>query len=222
MAGVGTGADSDAQPYGLGPTRARVLAQLQDVGAALAASELGDRLGLHPNSVRFHLDALVQEGLVVREREPRTTPGRPRVRYAANPAAPPVARRSYRQLSEMLAAFMHEELPDPGAAAERVGRGWSSALPVPDQPDEDAALATLVTALDEIGFDSHVVDTPESFRVEVTHCPFLEVAERHDPVVCSIHLGLMRGVLDRMEAPIAVRDLQPLVEPSRCLAHLSR
>jgi predicted ArsR family transcriptional regulator len=56
----------------------------------------------------------------------------------------------------------------------------------------------------------------------VSHCPFLEVAEEHEDVVCAMHLGLMRGVLERREAPLGVRDLEPLVAPGLCLAHLSR
>jgi predicted ArsR family transcriptional regulator len=40
-------------------------------------------------------------------------------------------------------------------------------------------------------------------------------------VVCPIHLGLMRGVLESAGASVAVDDLAPFVEPDLCVAHLS-
>lgn len=53
------------------------------------------------------------------------------------------------------------------------------------------------------------------------HCPFLEAAEPHQDVICSIHLGLMRGMLAEADAPLVAKRLDPLVEPSLCVAHLS-
>lgn len=217
---------SDDVARGLGPTRARVLALLQDAAEPMTAAAAGARLGLHVNSVRFHLDALTEDGLVTRRREERSTPGRPKVLYAAATTAPPVAHRSYRLLAEILTSFLADRLPDPGGSAEQAGEAWGRYLtPAPEpfrRPREPEALDSLVQALDWMGFDSHVVDEPGSLRLEISHCPFLEVAAEHNEVVCSIHLGLMRGVLEQIGAPATVDTLEPLVEPSRCVAHLSR
>ena len=217
---------SDDPARGLGPTRARVLALLQDSAEPMTAAAAAARLGLHVNSVRFHLDGLTEDGLVLRRREERTTPGRPKVLYAAAAAAPGVAHRSYRLLAEILTSLLADQLPDPAASAELAGHAWGGYLsPAPEPfgaPDESDALDSLVGALDKMGFDSHVVDEPDSLRLEVSHCPFLEVAEGHDHLVCSVHLGLIRGVLDRTRAPVAADTLEPLVEPSRCIAHLRR
>lgn len=217
---------SDDVARGLGPTRARVLALLQDAAEPMTAAAAGARLGLHVNSVRFHLDALTEDGLVTRRREERNTPGRPKVLYAAATTAPHVAHRSYRLLAEILTSFLADRLPDPGASAEQAGEAWGRYLaPAPEpfrRPREPEALDSLVQALDRMGFDSHVVDEPRSLRLEISHCPFLEVAAGHNEVVCSIHLGLMRGVLAQIGAPATVDTLEPLVEPSRCIAHLSR
>jgi predicted ArsR family transcriptional regulator len=218
---------SDHSAHGLGPSRARVLALLQDAGEAMTAAAAGARLGLHVNSARFHLDALTADGLVLRRREERSTPGRPRVLYAANTAAPAVAHRSYRLLAEILSSVLTDRLPHPSASSEEAGHAWGRYLSAPSEsvgaaPTEPEALGSLVRVLDRIGFDSHVVDEPDSLRLEISHCPFLEVAEEHHEVVCSVHLGLIRGVLDQIEAPISAEALEPLVEPSRCLAHLAR
>lgn len=216
----------DDPAHGLGPTRARVLALLQDAGEPMTAAAAGARLGLHVNSARFHLDGLTEDGLVVRRREERSTPGRPKVLYAAATAAPGVAHRSYRLLAEILISLLTDKLPDPRTSAEEAGHAWGRYLsppPVPfSRPREPEALDLLVHELDKMGFDSHVVDEPDSLRLEISHCPFLEVAEGHNDVVCSIHLGLMRGILDQVKAPVSADALEPLVEPSRCIAHLTR
>lgn len=215
----------DDPAHGLGPTRARVLALLQDAGESMTAAATGARLGLHVNSARFHLDALTEDGLVRRRREDRSTPGRPKVLYAAASVAPGVAHRSYRLLAEILTSFLADRLPDPAASAEEAGHAWGRYLSAPPEPfrrPHDAqALDSLVDALDRIGFDSHVVDEPGSLRLEVSHCPFLEVAQEHNDVVCSVHLGLMRGILEQLGSGVSADTLEPLVEPSRCIAHLS-
>lgn len=216
---------SDDPAHGLGPTRARVLALLQDAGEPMTASAVGARLGLHVNSARFHLDALAEDALVVREREDRSTPGRPKVLYAVAPAAPPVTHRSYRLLAEILTTVLTGRLPEPSAAAEEAGEAWgrylAPAAPPYRRTDRSESLVLLVDTLDRIGFDSRVVDEPGDLRLEVSHCPFLEVAEQHHEVVCAVHLGLMRGILQQTGATVQATDLEPLVEPSRCIAHLA-
>lgn len=217
--------DDEDRP-GLGPSRARVLALLRDAARPLTAQEVGDRLGMHPNSVRFHLDALAASGPVVRDRQPRSTPGRPSVTYAATSEASRGQRRRFPLLARLLADSLHEELADPEAASERAGRRWARDLPLPGPSDraltEAETLEVLTASLDEVGFESRAVDDDAGLRIEVTHCPFLEVAADHEPVVCGLHLGLMRGVLEQVDASIEVQALEPLVRPDLCLARLSR
>lgn len=215
----------DSRARGLGPTRARVLELLQDAGVPMTAPELGERMGLHPNTARFHLDALTADGLANRASEERRTPGRPKVIYAAASAAPDVSHRSYRLLAEILTSYLSDRLPDPARSAEEAGEAWGRHLsaPAPGEERSDAsALRAMTEAMDRVGFESHTVEEADEVRIEVSHCPFLEVAERHNDVVCSVHLGLMRGVLGQYGAPLHADRLEPLVEPSRCVAHLAR
>ena len=53
-------------------------------------------------------------------------------------------------------------------------------------------------------------------------CPFLELARRHEEVVCPIHLGLMRGALSELGARTTATKLEPFVRPELCVAHLAR
>ena len=72
-----------------------------------------------------------------------------------------------------------------------------------------------------LGFVAESEPGPAGIQIRLLHCPFREVAQEHQAVVCSLHLGLMRGALAEMAAPLTVDRLDPFVEPSLCLAHLS-
>lgn len=211
--------------HGLGPSRTRVLALLQDAGRPMTVREVGERLEMPPNSVRFHLDALASGGDVVRDRERRSTPGRPSITYTAAPEAPQVAPRRYHVLARILAESLREQAGDPAAMAEQIGRRWSGSLPAAGRPDGTTtvteALDVLTDSLGEVGFDSRAVEDGDGARIEVTHCPFLEVATDFEDVVCGVHLGLLRGVAERTDAPVRVERLEPLVEPGLCLARIA-
>src|SRR3954453_2490728 len=84
--------------------RQRVLQTLQEAAGSLGVDELAAQVGLHANTVRFHLTRLEAAGLVQRDREPRQSPGRPRFTYTASRRAP--EQRSYRLLAQMMAGFM--------------------------------------------------------------------------------------------------------------------
>lgn len=208
---------------GLGRTRARILAMLRDLGAATAATDVAERLGTHPNTARFHLEALAAAGLAERVREDRSVPGRPRVRYVASAvptrAAPP---RSYRLLAEILAAHLATQ-PDPEGAATAAGAAYGrAAVQRAGGPADQSGVVAVVDGLGAMGFESRAVEVPTGVRIDVTSCPFLEVATGHLPVVCAVHRGLMEGLLGELGSPITVDRLDPLVEPGLCVAHLVR
>lgn len=215
-----TPSHGDDPARGLGPTRARVLALLQDTGKPMTAAAAAERLGLHPNGARFHLDALAEEGLVAREPEQRGGRGRPRMLYAVAPAAPRAAHRSYRFLAQMLTSLVSDALPDPARSAEEAGETWGRTLTTTGAGKPEVAEA-LAASLDRVGFESRPVQDGEGSRLEITHCPFLEVAAERQEVVCALHLGLLRGAAEQLGARRTVRGLEPLVDPGLCVAHLA-
>ena len=73
--------EPDPATGALGESRSRVLGVLQDSGTQLNVSDVAARLGLHTNTVRLHLDALVAAGLADSEAEKRDLRGRPRKLY---------------------------------------------------------------------------------------------------------------------------------------------
>lgn len=209
----------------LGASRSRVLDVLRAADGPVGVREMAARTGLHANTARFHLDGLVDAGLADREPEERTLPGRPRMVYRARATDVPASQRSYRLLAEMLTGLVATVLPRPEQAAVEVGRQWGRYLaerPAPSQKvDAVEGVQRLSSVLQDVGFAPGLVEDPSAPVIPLHHCPFREVAVAHRDVVCSLHLGLMQGVLAEVRAPAAAERLEPFVEPSLCLAYLT-
>lgn len=205
-------------------SRRRVLAVVRASPDGCGIPDVARRTSLHPNTVRFHLDRLENDGLVSRQVRRSGEPGRPPLTYTANPV-PDEGRghREFAQLAEVLAQLVTGASTDPAAAAVEAGRTWGAArTEAPAGPtDAPAALDALVTGLSEIGFVPEVTATGEDITVVQRHCPFLEVAQNHPDVVCSVHLGLMRGILERLDTPLTAERLVPFAGPAGCEAYLS-
>jgi predicted ArsR family transcriptional regulator len=203
--------------------RAEVLAGLRRADRSLTVTDVAALTGLHVNTARFHLDALVRGGLVERTAEERNVPGRPRILYSARGELP--GPRSYGLLAEMLTGLV-ASLADAGPAATEAGREWGRHLverAMPSQRlDATDAVARLNRVLDAIGFQPEVRhrETTQDIEVRLHHCPFREVAVRHTDVVCEIHLGLMQGALGELQAPVEAISLEPFVSPNLCVARL--
>jgi len=209
----------------LGDSRARVLAVLQAAREPIGVSDIADRVGLHANTTRFHLDALVEQQLVERTTEDRELPGRPRTLYASTSDSTRTGRRSYHLLAEILTSYLATHTKQPEQAALEAGEAWGRFLierPAPfRRVDAAAATGQLVETLDDLGFAPEAVTVGRKREIRLHHCPFRETAEEHSDVVCSVHLGLMRGMLTELDAPIEAERLDPFVEPNLCVTRLT-
>jgi predicted ArsR family transcriptional regulator len=203
-------------------SRVAILEALREASGPMDAGGIAERVGLHVNTVRSHLALLLEAGLVRRQAEPRSEPGRPRQLYAA--AAPDGSDGSdrYRLMARMLASYIASHVADAAAAAEETGRQWGRHMteaPAPfAQVSAEEAKVRLVELLDELGFAPR--SGAEPGEIELRHCPFREVAEVHPEVACSLHLGLMRGAMRQLDAPLRVDELIPFVSPDRCLTRV--
>ena len=204
----------------LGRSRSGVLVVLRAATGPVGVREVAERTGLHQNTARFHLEALVDAGLATRAAEGRQAPGRPRVAYRASGGAAGGPRR-YRMLARMLASLISGTMADPAAAAEAAGREWGAYLTPPPPPYQQVsaseASARLTETLAEIGF----APERESNEIRLRQCPFEEVARQHKDVICALHLGLMRGMLAQLRAPVTADALEPFAAPGLCVARLS-
>ncbi|MFD4194262.1 helix-turn-helix transcriptional regulator [Amycolatopsis thermoflava] len=210
-----------------GERRRQVLQAIQRATEPVGVARIAEQVGIHPNTARFHLDALVDAGIVERIMGTPSGPGRPRAVYLPRPGRARGDERRYRMLAEILLGYVTSTTTEPAPAATEMGRAWGAHLidrPVPSQTITRAgATDRLVAMLDDLGFAPEAVprDGGVPDRVLLRHCPFLELAERHRDIVCPLHLGLMQGALSELRAPVTATALEPFAEPDACVTHLA-
>lgn len=202
------------------PVRRRLLRVLEDSPDPRDIASLATAVDLHPNTVRGHLDVLERAGLVVRRNEIRHSPGRPRLLYSPPGNAGEATPGGYRLLAEMLATSLRVASDDPAALAHEAGRRWGRQLTVGAVAagDVDAApLAQLTQVLDDFGFGPLPSQHgPGRTVIELSDCPFRDLARRHADIICTLHLGMMRGVAESLGDTLEIESLKPFVEPSLC------
>ncbi len=188
----------------------------------MSINEVASELGVHVNTVRFHLDRLVATGQVHRDTVHQGGPGRPAALFAAVPGMDPAGPRHYELLAQAFAAGL-AAAPDTADRALDTGLRWGHEIAGSSRAEGgDTSLEALVDVLDGLGFAPERLDDPEQPKIGLRHCPFLELAVLRSEVVCPIHLGVMRGALEAWDSPLTVDRLEPFVEPDLCMTHLSR
>lgn len=207
----------------LSPSRSALLETLQAQHAPVTIAALTDSTGLHPNTLREHLDALIHEGYATRERAPAVGRGRPAWLYSAK-SSDVVASPEYAGLAATLAATIARTSSRPGEDAETAGRAWGETLAdereTAPAPDTASARRGVVDLLEDMGFSPRPDD--EAVEIRLERCPLLEAAHRHPEVVCRVHLGLTRAVLERYGVDSRDTELVPFAEPGACLLRLPR
>ena len=205
------------------PTRARLLHLLRATGRPSSAPDLAAAVELHVNTVRSHLELLVEVGLASRTVRKPHGPGRPQVVYQAERQSVGDAGHDtgYRDLAAALIGELVAE-GDADRHAIAAGRRWATTFEQIDwseRPhDQSEATGLIVELLTHAGFAPSV--EPLGDRIYLHACPFAELARRSPSVVCGVHLGLLRGAIDRLRTPLLVEDVKPFVRPDLCLIEL--
>lgn len=185
----------------------------------MGITAIANELETHPNTVRFHLAALVDEGRVERCAPQGTGPGRPALQFRAYAGMDPAGERQYRVLAQVLIGVL-EGQPDSRAASIRAGREWGAKAVSVTAGTVGDDVGRVVGLLDDLGFAPERSDTATATQISLRSCPFLELIDQHAQVICPAHLGLMQGALSALESAVTVNLLEPFVEPDRCVAHL--
>ena len=167
------------------------------------------------HSVKFHLDRLVEEGLLeveYRRLTGRTGPGAGRTsklyRRAERQVSVSLPERRYDLAGEVLAAAVERSAREGSPiteAVKHVARATGSRLAgeqtAARRPSPAASTGSLVGVLRDHGYEPRLVDDD----VCLTNCPFDRLAAEHTELVCGMNLALVDGVLaglniDRMSA----------------------
>jgi len=218
-------------------SRTAVLELLRSRSGPLGVVEVAEHVGLHQNTVRSHLDLLVDSGYAVRRTEAPSGPGRPRVVYEATSA--PEGDRNYKLLAEVLAQHIVATSERPGEAAVNAGRTWAglnagvNAGLNAGQPDgegagtsaetpvsAEVAVDVVVRMLGDSGFAPEL--SADGTSVNLHRCPFRELAVKHQDVVCGAHLGIIQGALNELGGMVSATRLIPFVTPGLCVTTLTR
>ena len=180
-------------------TRYAIYLELARTPRPLTTSEIAETIGLHPNTVRPHLERMRDAGLVDVQAGARGEVGRPQHRYSLaadapslglEPPAMPVLARMVLSMAERLGAS-----PDDAAAVGR-DEGRRRSIPYGSAP---SALEAVVSDLDRLGFDPVVSDGDDDTAVVAfANCPFGGLAEQHPDLVCGLHRGLIAGFVAGM------------------------
>ncbi|RDI55301.1 helix-turn-helix transcriptional regulator [Nocardia mexicana] len=180
--------------------RDRVLALVRDSLEPLDAPVIAEALGIHITTARFHLNTLIDEGLVEGTWLPSATVGRPRKGYVvvgADPTAP---------LLDALLAQLGDTDADRRAKAAAAGRVWADTLTGigargDDLPDPVTVVAATLTRL---GFQvSSTVSSFGTHEIQVCNCPLRRIARNAPEIVIGIQQGLIERVLERYSPALA-------------------
>ena len=168
---------------------------------AVSRDQAAEGLGIPTHTAKFHLDRLVDEGLLeveFRRLTGRTGPGsgRPAKLYRRTDRELAVAlpERHYDLLSLILATAVAEATAtgtDVGSVVARVareeGEAWGVAKGEPLGSEE---LDRLVSALAEGGYEPWIEEQTMFLR----NCPFHRVAQEQTELVCGLNLEFVTGV----------------------------
>lgn len=198
-------------------TRYAIYLELARAAGPRTTAEIAEALGLHPNTVRPHLERMRDVGLVEVQVDARGEVGRPQHRYSVAPDAPslglePPTMPGLARLVLAMARRVGASADD--ATAVGADEGHRRAAPYRDAP---SSLEALVSDLDRLGFDPIVSDgdDEDTAVVAFANCPFADVAADHPELVCGLHRGLVAGFVAGM-GDAEVAEFCTLVHRTPC------
>ncbi|MEV7009088.1 transcriptional regulator [Streptosporangium sp. NPDC051022] len=195
------------------PVRRAVYEYVISLGREAGRNETAEAVGVQRTLAAFHLDKLVEAGLLeagFRRLTDRTGPGsgRPAKVYRRAPGEWQVSvpARDYRTLALVLAEVVDLLGGDEVAqeAARRVGAGLG-------REGED-----LGRALRGRGYEPY----EEGDDLRLRNCPFHVLSLEHPLLVCSMNLALCRGLIEGLGDDGATARLDP--RPGECCVAFSK
>lgn len=187
------------------PTRARLFALLGELKRPAGTVELAERLELHPNGVRIHLERMEQAGLVERARV-RDRRGRPPDAWTISAEARPggTEPRGYHDLGRWLARALKAR-PGGLRSIEQTGRQIGREL-VLESTTADGAFEATLTAL---GFQPIAQAHEDGVTYCLRNCPYRDAVRENQPAICGLHKGITRGLLDMLAPESKLSNFVP-------------
>ncbi|MGH2681911.1 MAG: helix-turn-helix transcriptional regulator [Actinomycetota bacterium] len=200
-------------------TRFRLYRYLRLTGRQVSVRELSRRLSLHPNTLRPHLRRLEEAGLVTHQVRKTVGVGRPQMLYEAQESTGDGG-RDYRFLAEMLCGMVRS--PREIARAKELAQEWGAYFVSQGGPKPGVRLparrnlALLRDAMARAGFDPRFRRQGDAVEVTLRACPFRDLADDYRDLVCTLHRGLVEGMLAGLQPQITLREFKPFAERGVC------
>jgi predicted ArsR family transcriptional regulator len=208
------------------PNRRRLYDLVTSRQTPVGRDEAARALGMSRELAAFHLDRLVDGGLLeteYRRLSGRSGPGAGRpaklYRRADDELAVSLPARDYQRVAEVFADAL-ERLDGRGAAASAavasVARARGAALAREARRSGAVAPsvdhASLLALLRSAGFEPRV--DPADGSIRLANCPYRSLAERQRELTCGMNLAWAAGLLDGLQERSLEAELSP--EPGRC------
>jgi predicted ArsR family transcriptional regulator len=206
------------------PTRLALYRYVAAAAAPVSREQAADDIGIAVHSVKFHLDRLVEEGLLeveYRRLTGRTGPGAGRpsklYRRASRNLSVSLPERRYDLAGEVLAAAVDQSAREGTPiteAVQQMAHATGSAIASERTPTRRAGRAAktarLVEVLADHGYEPRLVED----EMCLTNCPFDRLAAGHTELVCGMNLALVDGLIDGLHIEGMSARLEP--QPGFC------
>jgi predicted ArsR family transcriptional regulator len=186
--------------------------------------ELARLLGIHPTTVRAHLERLLEAGVLEEEPGVPSGRGRPSKQYRLRQpllGGEPEVRLFVGSLVSLLRqAYGDRAVSAAEEEGARKGRELAYSL---RHPSFEQAVREVVETLSRLSFGpAPPVRQDDGVVVDVHHCPFS--VDANDPdgaIVCAFHEGLIRGLAETTSGQDVDVRLLPFVAPGLCRVELA-
>ena len=206
------------------PTRRRLYLFVRAAGGPVTRDEAAAHTGINRKLAAFHLDRLVDAGLLVPGPRPRPHPrrrGRARKTYepSALELAVSIPPRHYDLAGELLATAIQTCRADerPADAALRIAFDHGRRIGDAARPKAHTSRALATRELAMLA-DQGYEPVREEGRVVLRSCPFNALARNAPELICGMNRALLEGALRGIGDGDTAAVLEPV--PGRCCVEL--
>jgi predicted ArsR family transcriptional regulator len=198
------------------PVRRALYGHVVAAGGEVSRNQAAEAVGVQRGLAAFHLDKLVEAGLLeasFRRLGDRRGPGAGRpaklYRRAAGEVAASLPPRTYETAAHLLAEAVDQAGADLElqAAARRAGQAAGRAGQAAAGPGPGPAIERVLEAR---GYEPY----RDGAALRLRNCPFAHLAHEFPVLVCSMNLALVEGLLDGIGEPAGRAVMDPA--PGRC------
>jgi len=186
------------------PIRRDLYVYIVDSANAVGRDEAAETLGISRELAAFHLDKLVEEGLLdveYRRITGRSGPGAGRPAKLYRPSGRHVQvslpERRYDLAARLMAEALQDPKGDPAAAFDEAARrfgetiGGQARRHLGRRPSASRLLERACVVLRDYGFEPVRIDD----EIRLRNCPFDAIAKDYTSLVCGMNLALTQGLV---------------------------